>query len=108
MLVTSPKSEHFDGGDSRTVPIFPELLPYLREAYEEAEDGAVHAIVRYRDAKQNLRTQLKRIMRRAGVKPWPRLFHNLRSTRQTELEERFPSHVVCAWLCNSQRVAKKH
>ena len=42
------------------------------------------------------------------MKPWPRLWHNMRVTRQTELEDRFPSHVVCAWLGNSKPVASKH
>ena len=40
--------------------------------------------------------------------PWPKLFHNLRATRQTELEENFPTHVVCKWLGNSAAVARKH
>jgi hypothetical protein len=30
------------------------------------------------------------------------------STRQTAPEEVFPSHVVCAWLGSSQRIAAKH
>ncbi len=38
----------------------------------------------------------------------PKIFHNLRATRQTELEEENPSHVVCAWLGNSEIVARKH
>ena len=29
-------------------------------------------------------------------------------TRQTELEEQFPSPVVCRWIGNSQQVAQKH
>jgi hypothetical protein len=36
------------------------------------------------------------------------LWHNMRASRQTELEERHPSHVVCAWLGNSQAVARTH
>ena len=32
----------------------------------------------------------------------------LRATRQTELADRFPLHVVCAWIGNSQPVAMKH
>ena len=56
----------------------------------------------------NLRTQFERIVKHAGLKKWPRLFHNLRSSRQTELAETFPSHVVCAWLGNSEDIAKKH
>ena len=42
------------------------------------------------------------------MKPWPKLFHNLRSTRQTELAESYPIHVVCAWLGNTQAVAQNH
>ena len=33
----------------------------------------------YRKSKPNLRTHLLRFMERAGVEPWPKLFHNLRS-----------------------------
>jgi hypothetical protein len=65
-------------------------------------------ITRYRDATQNLRTQFGRILRKAGLKPWPKPFQNLRSTRETELAERWPLHVVCAWMGNSQPVAAKH
>ena len=56
----------------------------------------------------NLRTQLRRIIERAGLKPWPKLFQNLRSTRETELAEEHPLHVVCAWIGNSQPIAAKH
>lgn len=44
----------------------------------------------------------------ATLDPWPKLFHNLRASRQTELEKRFPSHVVCRWLGNSESIAGKH
>ncbi|MAQ88373.1 MAG: hypothetical protein CMM03_00795 [Rhodopirellula sp.] len=33
---------------------------------------------------------------------------NLRKTRQIELTDIHPQHVVCAWLGNSEDVAKKH
>lgn len=108
MLVTSPKTEHHDGKESRTVPIFPELRPYLEEAYDLAIDGTEFAITRYRQSNANLRTSLIRYIRRAGLEPWPKLFNNLRSSCQTELEEHFPSHVVCTWLGNSERVAREH
>jgi hypothetical protein len=48
------------------------------------------------------------IMARAKVKPWPKLFQNLRSPLQTELEEILPSHIVCAWIGNSEKVAQEH
>ncbi len=78
------------------------------EAFDEAEPGTEHVITRYRGSATNLRTQLHRIIRRAGLEPWPKVFQNLRSTRETELAEQFPMHVVCAWIGNSQPVAAKH
>ncbi len=44
----------------------------------------------------------------AGLKPWPKLFHNMRASRQTELTDQFPNHVVCEWLGNSAPIADKH
>ena len=43
-----------------------------------------------------------------GLTPWPRLWHNLRNSRQTKLTEQFPSQVVSMWLGNSERVAEQH
>jgi len=108
MTVWSPKTEHHAGRESRIVPLFPELRTYLEEAYELAEEGAEFVITRYRSAKQNLRTTFGKIIRRAGLNAWPKLFQNLRSSRQTELEDQFPSHVVCSWIGNTESVAKKH
>jgi integrase len=93
---------------ARTIPIFPELRPYLETAFEQAEPGAVHVIGRYRSKDANLRTQLLRIVEIAKLEPWPRLFHNLRASRETDLANDYPLHVVCDWIGNSQAVAKKH
>jgi len=106
--VPSPKTEHHPGGEVRVIPLFPELMPHLQEVFDEAEEGTEFVITRYRDRNSNLRTQLQRIIERAGLKPWPKLFQNLRSTRETELAEDYPLHVVCAWIGNSQLVAAKH
>lgn len=107
-LVHSPKTEHHEGKAERWVPLFPELRPYLEEAFGRAAPGATFVITRYRDTNANLRTQLMRIVRRAGLSPWPKLFQNLRATRETELAEVFPTHVVCQWIGNSQLIAAKH
>ena len=69
ITIRSPKTEHHPDGHCRTIPLFPESLPYLREAFEPAEPGATHVITRHRDGDQNLRTQLNRIIVRAGLEP---------------------------------------
>jgi integrase len=108
LLVHSPKTEHHEGKATRLMPLFPELRKYLMQVYAQAAEGTEHVITRYRDKNQNLRTQLQRIIRRAGLEPWPKLFHNLRATRQTELADTYPIHVVCQWIGNSDIVAKEH
>ena len=107
-IVRASKTEHHEGKETRTTPLFPELRPYLEAAREEAEPGAKFVIASYRDPAKNFATRMARIIRRAGLSPWPKLFQNLRSTRQTELTETYPAHVVCAWLGNSEAVARKH
>ena len=76
--------------------------------FDEAEPGSIHVIGRRRLGCANLRTQLLRIMERAGVEPWPRLFQNMRASRETELSRRHPLHVVTAWIGNSAPIAARH
>lgn len=115
--VRSPKTEHHAGKGSRTIPLFSELQPILTEAFELAPDGADYVVGGdYRKSAQspsgwrncNLRTQFERIIERAGLQPWPRLFHSLRASRETELAQDYPIHVVTAWLGNTPRIAMKH
>jgi integrase len=107
--VASPKTEHHQGGESRMVPLFPELRPHLEALFfDEQRAGTTYVITRYRSTNTNLRTQLLRIIRRAGVDPWPKLFQNLRASRATELAGEFPAHVAAAWLGHSTLVAQKH
>ncbi len=108
IVVTSPKTAHHKGHENRVIPLFPELLKPLMEVQEQAAERTVHVVTRYRSSTQNLRTELNRIIKRAGVIPWPKPFQNLRSTRETELMETYPAHVVCRWIGNSEAVAKKH
>lgn len=113
--IRSSKTEHHADGGVRQTPMFPELRVALEEVFNEAETalgrppaGSEFVITRYRHKNANLRTQFQRIIRSAGLTPWPKLFQNLRSTRETELAERFPIHKVCRWLGNTQAVAAKH
>ena len=117
MHVPECKVEHHEGRGVRICPLFPELRDILAEAFEAygtTSDWVVDAQA-YRTAAQtprgwanaNLRTQLVKLCRRANVTLWPRLFHSMRASRQTELERDFPTHVVCSWLGNSATVARQ-
>lgn len=108
LTVHSPKTEHHAGHETREVPLFPEIREPLMQVFEAAEPGTEYVITRYRLKNKNLRQQFGRILEKANIKPWPRLFQNLRSSRQTELCQDFPEHVVCCWLGNSKLVAREH
>ena len=108
ITIRSPKTAHHASGASRVLPLFPELRPILEAAFDAADPGTEYLITRYRNANANLRTQFLRIIARAGVKPWPKLFHNLRASRQTELTGSFPLHVVCEWIGNTALIAEVH
>ena len=104
-VVRAPKTEHHKEGGVRVVPMFPELATLFQTAYDEAAEGAVHVITRYRDDAVNLRTRFKAYIEAAGLKPWPKLWQNLRVSRATELADLYPSHVCAAWLGHSEKVA---
>jgi len=117
IVVTSPKTEHHAGKESRVIPLFPELRSALDESFDLAPEGTEFVVdERFRRAAMgpagwknvNLRTTFLKIVKRAGLSPWPRLFHNLRASRETELVESFPVQVVTSWLGNTPSVALRH
>ncbi|HPO93873.1 MAG TPA: tyrosine-type recombinase/integrase, partial [Phycisphaerales bacterium] len=106
--VWSCKTEGYEGCEYRHVPLFPELRPLLEEAFARADEGSEYVITRYRGSDTNLRTTLLKILARAGVSSWPKLFQNLRSSRATELCAEHPAHVVAAWMGHTVTVAQRH
>ena len=90
ITVPSPKTEHHEGKGKRLIPMFPELKPYLEEVWEQAAEGTEFVISKHRSMAGksetgwkavNLRTQFLKILRRAGLEHWPKLWQNMRSTR---------------------------
>jgi len=97
--------------------LFPELKPILAEAFELAPEGAKYVVGgNYREGSLtdkgwkncNLRTQFKRLIERAGLTTWPRLFHAMRASRETELAKDHPIHVVVGWMGNTISIAMRH
>jgi integrase len=117
--INSPKTE-VHGKPYRTAPIPPEVLAHLERLYTLAPEGAVYVLDRLRQrdsvkaaergfwAGLNLRTALLKKIERAGLTVWPRLWHALRASAETDLVARFPVHVVAGWLGNTPTVATKH
>jgi integrase len=115
LRILSSKTEHHDGGAERVVPVVPDLDTLIGDAWAVSSDYDAHcpahsssSFMLPRLRGRTLVTQAEKIIEKAGVPRWGKLFQNLRSSCQTDLEERFPSHVVCSWLGNSPAVARKH
>jgi len=107
ITVLSPKTEHHEGGESRMVPLFPELSKLLLEAQGTAEVGEAYVLPKLRNV-TNLSTTGAKIIGRSGHTPWGKLFQNLRSSRETELVKTYPIHVVSEWIGNTPEVAMDH
>lgn len=108
VVVTSSKTEGTDGAGSRVVPLFPELRKALQDAFDAAPAGSVYVLNRLRGTAKNNRTLLRRLIRRAGLAVWPRLWQNLRASRATELAAEYPRHVAASWCGHSEAVAAQH
>jgi integrase len=106
--VTCIKTARYDGRETRTLPLFPELRPFLEACFRAKDRDSEWVISRIRNPKTNLRTQMQRILERAGISPWPKLFQNLRSSRESELMKLHGVEVACEWIGNTPAVATKH
>ncbi len=108
MTIHASETEHHSTGGVRVCPIFPELRPFLESAWDAAPNGAVYVVERYRGNSVNLRTHFERLIKQAGLVPWPKLFQNLRASRETELMAVYPAKDVASWLGNSVPAATAH
>lgn len=122
MVVRSPKTEHHKGGESRQVPIFPDLRPFLEDAIERVGcTGAVHVVGGFGERSRQkvaaskygwnavgVGTPFGKLVKRAGFELWPKLMHNMRASCETDLATSHPIHVVAAWMGHTPNVALGH
>lgn len=107
LTVFSPKTEHHHGRESRVIPLFLEIEAELVNHLAEAEDGAEFVFPEL-TKKSNLRSGLERIIERAGVKQWPKLWQNLRASGSADLARELPGHVAAAICGHTEQVAMEH
>lgn len=109
LTVRSPKTEHHGHDHAvRFVPISPRLRAILADGFDAAPSGESLVVPMAASTGANLRTMFERIIVRAGCKPWPRLFQNLRASCETDWATRSPAHAVAKWLGHSPRIAQAH
>ncbi|MCB9840977.1 MAG: site-specific integrase [Phycisphaeraceae bacterium] len=110
LRVQSPKTAGHEGQDERYVPIDPDLYAILDRLYHDADEGVVAIVPSVRDGSVNLRTGFRKIIARASLKVWPRLFHNMRAACITDWLTRPNVTVadVAEWAGHSPVVAATH
>jgi integrase len=108
LTVRSRKTEGNPNHAVRIVPVCVELQPILTELYEAAGEGAVEMVPQARRAHVNIFQGFKKVIERAGMKPWPRLLQNLRASCATDWAGEHPIHESAKWLGHSPTVAAKH
>ncbi len=112
LSVPSPRTED-QGKGHRVIPLFPLLGPYLEAAFDAAVFVMPEEYRRRAHGERgwngaNLRTTFGKVIRRAGVNPWPRLWQSSRASRESDLAQSFPLAVVAKWLGNTPSVARRH
>ncbi len=106
ITIASPKTEK-QGKSKRVIPLWPELRPLVENVLKKAPPDQAR-LLPFVLPGYNPHTQFVRLIERAGLKVWPKVWQNLRSTRETELLKDFPIHVVCGWIGNTERIARRH
>ena len=112
MVIHQPKLEG-RGKPTRTMRIFEPVLSLLIELRDIVQPGldcplSANVIHADKGAETNWRQTFGKIVKRAGLEPWPKTFQALRATRETELAAVLPLHVVTAWCGNTPKVALGH
>ena len=104
--VTSPKTAK-SGHDMRIVPIDSDLMKLLKDLCPGSSEDSV--ISKIASASQNLRGMLLDAIQRADVKPWTRVFQNLRTSCEMDWNDKIGNpFVVSEWMGHSVTIAANH
>jgi integrase len=106
LRVRSPKTERHEGHGERWVPVVPQLMDLLEQAFDVAPEGQTRIIADR--AGGYLRRMMRAIVKRAGVTPWARLWQTLRSSCEKRWAAEWPQLAVSQWIGHSLTVSGKH
>jgi integrase len=106
-IVDSKKTKHHEKRHLRYVPMPLVLEDQLQELRRSVPSEASHVFPSL-DATSNLRSSLLRVLKRAEVDPWPKLWQNLRASAATDFARQLPPHVAAAICGHTTQIAQEH
>lgn len=106
--ITDTKRSGHKGLGTRISPLWKEAEKELRTLYDESPEGQEYIFPGIKTS-SNLRTTMEKIILMAGLQLYPRIFHNLRKSCETEYDRRgVPQRTYCHWIGHSPTMAEKH
>ncbi len=106
-VVESSKTEHHEARAIRYVPIPKSLEEDLAKLRTEKGPESEYVIGDI-NGQTNLRTTLEKIIKRAKVTQWPKLWQNLRASASTDFARVLPGHVAAAICGHTKQIAQEH
>ena len=85
--------------ETRCIPICPELMALLTQAFDEAPEGAVRVCPAV--CIDNIDRDIKNTIKRAGVAQYKKPLHSMRKSCITDWAEKYPIHAVKEWAGHS-------
>jgi integrase len=90
----------------RIIPIYPELLEPLKDCFDPTEEFVLYGIT---GTDANVYNKFRKLVKKAGLTPWPRLWHNMRASRDSELTAAgIPDFIVSQLQGNTVQVSRDH
>ena len=108
IVITSPKTERYKGKGTRTAPLFPDVAEALKKLRDEQRQRGELSTFVLSAIPANHRQTAEKILARAGVEQWGKLFQNLRASAATDIDRHFGAFRESQWVGHSADVAAKH
>lgn len=95
-------------GDVATTKQASRVVPMERRLRIMVEMGVDAGIFPLRIRSDGIEDEFRKIIRRAGLAPWPKPFHTLRKNLATDWMAKYPPLDVARWLGHDVKVAANH
>ena len=107
LRVYATKTERYERGGFREVPIVPRLAKELETHLDILPKSEVYLI--FENRRKAFDSGFRRILFDAGLEKWPKTFQNLRASCENDwIKQGIPSHVVADWLGHSVKTQEAY